>query len=337
MNNQKKRPYLYVLMAFVLLTNFIVLPGYIKLFDNTLNKISENGGKIIPNVNSVFSKIDLKYKDSFLPSDYKIDKIGTNKEDLKEWGIVLNNSFDTSNISSFSIENPDNSNGTANFCVNFQESSKFDKLVVPISGFLTNSQSFWVNIGDGIISDNVFVPSYLNENNEYIKNFIYGAKLSQSDDANINRADINVDYLLLDGDSGLVVAKFNYHNRITSKIFKITDDATLISKIMDALKVNEITTKNYQEINANFNTIDTAFDTSLLSSYKYIPNLLSLKLSTNDTQSNVTYMLSYNNAKIEKTINIATKVSARKSYLENEEARLHNPFATIFYKKENNE
>ncbi len=254
----------------------------------------------------------MKYKHLFLPSDYqKIGKIVSdiNEENLKEWGIVLKKPLTDTYINTITLENADDQKGTADLRITFKQ--KYSDLNIPISGFLTREQSFFVLINNDISnSSNIIVPSYLLANKDYVKDFVHDARktFNFDDDPNdkINKDDINVDILFSNNESGVLIIEFTYNGKIASKLFRVNSDNTLIKHIMNSLKISEIKTKKYNEIETQFSTIDTAFDSAVFANYKYIKDLLLLNVVPNDTQSNVTYTLSYNKANISKTIDISS-------------------------------
>lgn len=291
-DSKSKSWYKWTPLLPIFLCIFLVAPSYIGILSSLSNSHDSYDTKFVPKVDEIFSNINLKYKDKFLPSEYKLDEFVSTTDSidlslLSKVGITLKKPLIDNNISSVYIDNPDDEKGTADLYIKFEK--KYKPIIIHVTGFLTTKNSLSVKIDNDSFKDSkgeriYVVPSYFQHNPNYLKQFI------SLNDQEINKNDITIDYLYIDDNSGKFIASFNYKEKTFSKLLYSTNTQTLLNGINISIRP-EISKQDAKQITTNFNTFEKVYDTNKLTNYKWVDELLLFDFSFNDIKSKVT--LSY--------------------------------------------
>lgn len=335
--NDKKAKSSYKLVPFMLLTLFVANASNVLV--TNIAYVAAKVDKIALNVKDVFSKIDPKYKEIFLPSEYKIWALWNTssekyQQSLKDFGIVLKDTLNDIEITSILLENPNDNEGTADLHIEFRQ--RFKDMIIPISGFMKLDEKERLNLkfNDNFNADDKhnIVPSFFVKQPNYLKEFISSMPKDEKEQ-------LKVEILYANDETGWTISKFSSQGKVIGKFIKALPAKDLVGTMMLHLKESEISKQNYESIITNFNTFNTAFYTDeLYAKYKWNEDLLSLNISFNDIVSEVTYQLTYNMYKmasspIKFVSKITSKKGAHKSDLIQETTRLSNGVAKIFYNK----
>lgn len=289
---------IYLWQPLLLILVVFSLVGSVAIFDLNMIKPYVKVNKYPINPNYLFSKVDLPYKQNFLPSNYSFPfKVTNNVKELESDGLLVNPNVNLEGVTlTLSITDANDTKGTGNLLIEFDK--KYQEVKIPLSGFQTKDKYLDVDfIKDEVVNNTL--PSYFATHNNLLLDHVFLNDNSPSIDMKL----VSPSVLSFDDNTGILYPVYSYNDKSLTVMVK--NEATtevVLNNIMDNIKINEIQEHNYNQLMTSYNTIESAFN---LNAVKYIfdkPKLM-MEQTFNDIKTQVTYKLIYDKAIVSKTIN----------------------------------